>query len=124
MSDEIAVQRPEKPSFVDCDEESLEFSWKLNPQSSYLTEYREYGSKSWKEDTLVAPIRQHAGAVAETPSHRLSGLNPKSTYEVRVVAIRNGARSDPSEILTIDTQARLSWFDRIFFHKCSQVCRV
>ena len=130
--------RPLKPSLVDCDEDCIEFSLLILPQLSYIAQFREIGEKCWTEKVLCTISGQEvnseldeasegaASAISSSDigSHRLTGLKPKSTYEVRVFARRaSGECSAPSEALTVDTQAKLGWLDRLLFHECGHVCQ-
>ena len=40
---------------------------------------------------------------AETSN--VEALNPTSTYTLRLIAIKDGVQSEPSDVLTVDTQA-------------------
>jgi hypothetical protein len=120
-----------KPTFVDCDDVSIEFQWLILPQYAYVVQYKAVGDdeQDWNERVLVPSTRcpalaetsiGAASVVSDVGSYRLGGLCPKTTYELRVVARSDAAgllpgedRSDPSEALTVDTQAKLGWLDRL-----------
>jgi hypothetical protein len=143
-----SIPRPLKPLFVDCSDDTVEFRWLCLPEFSYNVQFREVGSGAWTEKALTLPTlvgeaqttytlahntegedvsreaAYEASVISDMGSHRLTGLKPKTTYEVRVYARRvTGECSQPSSILTVDTQAKLGWFDRLFFKQCSHVCR-
>jgi len=47
-------------------------------------------------------IPQGVGTATTT---EVQDLNPTSTYTLRIIAIKEGVESEPSDVLTVDTQA-------------------
>ena len=94
-----APSPPPKPEFDDCDETSIQCKWEADPDCSYRLEYKEFPD-DWAQ-AMKIDIAKGKGS-AETNS--VEGLNPTSTYTLRLIAIKDGVESEPGEVLTVDTQ--------------------
>ena len=46
--------------------------------------------------------------VGEATTGDVDALNPTSTYTLRLIAIKEGERSEPGPVLTVDTQGQLN----------------
>jgi hypothetical protein len=90
---------PPKPEFADCDETSIQCTWTPDADCSYRLEYKEFPD-DWAQ-AMTIDIAKGKG-VAEVNS--VEGLNPTSTYTLRLIAIKDGVESAPGEVLTVDTQ--------------------
>jgi type II secretory pathway pseudopilin PulG len=75
---------------------SISLSWQDNAQNEtgYRVEHRQQGASSWARGPNLP---------ADTTSHTVTGLQPNTTYELRVVAFNNWGQS-PSQSVQATTQ--------------------
>jgi hypothetical protein len=62
---------------------------------SYIIEYKTTTEATWHRTSSIPSTTRH-NPVDFNPNYQLTGLTPSSSYEVRVVAKRNGVESVPS----------------------------
>jgi len=109
----MATNSP-KPFFDDCDESSIQVKWWAIPEHSILVQYRREDEDDWKTYGKVLPVPS-VEAMSETTNRnygtrhmqhaKVVGLTEKTTYKLRLQAEADGHVYEPSEPLTIDTQA-------------------
>jgi hypothetical protein len=90
---------PPKPEFADCDETSIQCIWTPDPECSYRLEYKEFPDE-WEHAARIEIPKGKGTAEANS----VEGLNPTSTYTLRLIAIKDGVESAPGDVLTVDTQ--------------------
>ncbi|XP_065220187.1 cell adhesion molecule Dscam2-like isoform X2 [Planococcus citri] len=99
MSIHLTVKElPETPQNVevtDIESRSLKLKWEEvpGPLTSYLVQYHEENSDSWKNMTVTS----------SSLSARLISLTPSTKYAIKVMAINELGSSDPSKTITVYT---------------------
>jgi len=92
--------KPPKPEFDDCDETSIKCVWEPTPGVAYRLQYKEF-PEPW-EECMSLEVEEGKGNAETT---QVADLNPTSTYTLRLIAIKDGLESEPSDELIVDTQA-------------------
>lgn len=88
------------PEFDDSGETIIKCKWEPTEGTAYRLEYKEF-PEPWEE--CMSLMVEEGQGTAETTE--VQDLNPTSTYTLRLIAIKDGLESEPSEELVVDTQA-------------------
>ena len=94
---------PQPPELMESDSSaaSVTVTWNVLPVDHYLIQYRvKIGNPEWMEVTVPFSPK--------SPSHTITGLSPRTTYEVRIFAVStDGVTSVATNPITITTESKL-----------------
>uniref|UniRef100_A0A7R9UFC2 Fibronectin type-III domain-containing protein n=1 Tax=Pinguiococcus pyrenoidosus TaxID=172671 RepID=A0A7R9UFC2_9STRA len=93
-----SVATPGKPGYIDANETTLTIRWDPVDCDAYHVQHKQ-PHQAWSEAIELYIEGQNSLEV------RVVDLLPQTTYELRVVAEKDGKRSEPGPQISLDTAA-------------------